>query len=323
MEKPHYGRTGLLASRLAGLPVTQPRLFVSSTSGAASASRALKWYPSLLTMPQQLLDALHREDEELEESDVSFPAAHEFSADPTLVTYLRVATMAEALLQRWRYKAIVQGPTAPAPNTSPPSRAQVAGLYASVLKWSREKVHAATTTASASTRTLAEKHNTFYIPSYKLLVMKNEAKVTEYVGLTRRAVWLLGKEPGVNDILLEHPSCSAQHAALEMRFVLMDESPLNRFLDTHMESDVAAIQANKLNSLCEGMWDILMEQQELASGDATKVWTVELQLIDLGSTNSTKLNGVVVAAAEATTVIESDVMEFGCSTRKYVVLRNA
>ncbi|KPI88743.1 hypothetical protein ABL78_2122 [Leptomonas seymouri] len=322
MEKPHYGRTGLLASRLSGLPVAQPRL-VTSSSGVVSPSRTLKWYPSLLTVPQQLLDALRREDDG--EEDGLESAGHKFSADPTLVTYLRVATIAESLIQRWHRGRSTQS-GAPSLKVSS-SRAQVAGLYASILKWARGKVNASTHASSSAPL----KQGTFFVPAYKLLVMKDEKRVVEYANITRRSVWLLGKEPVVNDVPLEHPSCSGQHAALEMRFVLVDEAPLSQFIEAqtkgastpHAALPCYTPDSNELRALCEGMWQVLADQQEAAGEDATGVWTVELQLVDLGSTNFTKLNGAVVPAMEPTTVIESDVLEFGCSTRKYVVLRSA
>lgn len=349
MEKPHYGRTGLLASRLSGLPVTQPRLISSTASTAvatgsnssssginymtnAATSRALKWYPSLLTVPQQLLDALRREDDgvgEDESGGAAAPTAHAFCADPTLLTYLRVATIAEMLVQRYRRSAAAAA-AARGPTTPSPPRTEVASLYAKVMQWSREKVQ--NTAGTTTTPSSLKGGTTFFIPAYKLLVMKEEKRVTEYASVTWRSVWLLGKEPAVNDIALDHPSCSAQHAALEMRFVLVDDGPLTEYVDAHVNEEKAAHKVPPLSfardtaalrALCEGMWSVLENQLAAADGDATAVWTVELQLTDLGSTNHTKLNGAVVAANEPTTVIETDVLEFGCSTRKYVVLRNA
>lgn len=323
MISPNYGRTGLLASRLSGLPVTQPRL-TSAAPNAPAASRALKWYPSLLTIPQQLLDALRREEEE-EDDDVS-TSTHRFGADASLVTYLRVATMAECLVQHWR-----QSMRTALGQSSGPSRAQIAALYAAVMEWSGAwvRAHPESTTASA-------KPATFFVPSYKLLVMKEDKRVAEYAHLTRRAVWLLGKEPVVNDVPLEHPSCSAQHAALEMRFVLVDDARLLDCLAAHTADATAASSspsssaapsytrdADQLRALCEDMWKVLCEMQAAADGDVAAVWTAELQVTDLGFTNRIKLNGEPLPPMEATTVIETDVLEFGYSTRKYVLLRNA
>ena len=334
MEKPNYGRTGLLASRLSGLPVTQPRLLSSTLASQSTTSRSLKWYPSLLTIPQQLLDALRHEEEEDEDANshvgTSASTTHVFSADPTLATYLRVATIAECLVQRWRrsHSAAAHADSAGSSSSGGgmPSRAQVAWLYANVLEWSREKVKAETAASSSSAR-----RGAVFVPAYKLLVMKDDKRVMEYANITWRSVCLLGREPVVNDVLLEHPSCSAQQAALEMRFVLVDEASLNDYLDKHAESRPTSqtavpsytVNADKLRALCEEMWAVLVDQQESAGGDPSAVWTAELQLTDLGSTNRTKLNGEVLPAMEATTVIDSDVLEFGCSTRKYVVLRNA
>ncbi|KAK7197641.1 hypothetical protein NESM_000715500 [Novymonas esmeraldas] len=331
MEGPHYGRTGLLASRLGGLPVTRARLPVSSD---ASAAYPVRWYPSLLTVPQQLLDALRREDD-----GVSDHGALHVATDATLLNYLCVATVAESLVQWWRRWAAARRTT---PSGGGPSRAQCAGLYSEVLRWCRER----DATGGPVLRTSAVAGGapsppsfTFYVPTYKLLVMKDGRKVGEHARLTWRSLWLLGKEAVVNDVPLEHPSCSGQHAALEMRFVAVDEAALGDCVTGLVQSMARAApvlpspsldagaplfaqSTEALHAVCAAVWAMLNEALSSAGGDASAVWTVELQLIDLASTNRTKLNGEAVAPMEATTVIDSDVLEFGCSTRKYVVMRD-
>ncbi|CAJ1029429.1 FHA domain containing protein, putative [Leishmania lindenbergi] len=337
MEAPNYGRTGLLTSLLGGLPVTRPRLLVP---GNPAATRPVKWYPSLLTIPQQLLDALRREDSGEGVDDGVSGTTTSLSSDPTLITYLRVATIAESLVQWWRCwaaKASPQSTTAvPAPKS--PSREQLSALYTAILQWCRDDVASGKTVPASAPALGSSSQSTFFIPTYKLLVMKDDRKVMEYANLTWRSVWLLGKEPEVNDVLLEHPSCSSQHASMEMRFVLADEAAFNAYVEERvnaMQSDAPQLPSPRadvplfaqskqaLQSLCSSMWAMLEETLTSAGGDASVVWTAELQLIDLESTNHTKLNGEVVSAMEATTVIESDVLEFGCSSRKYVVMRTS
>lgn len=321
MEKPQYGRTGLLSSRLGGLPVSQPRLLVP---GSPHASRPLKWYPSLLTIPQQLLDALRREDDDADGTR----GANVFSSDPTLVTYLRMATIAECLALWWRRWAAARA------GAAVPTRVQLSTLYREVLRWCREEGAGAGSSASPSSHTAT---TSFFIPSYKLLVMKEDKKVGEYAALTWRSVWLLGKDSDVNDVALEHPSCSSQHAALEMRFAVADEAALHAYVTAEVDAIAATAPVlaapsaappfgptpATLRGVVAGLWRLLEEAQAAAGGDAAATWTVELQLIDLASTNRTKLDGEVVAAAEAVTVIDSDVLEFGCSTRKYVIMRSS
>ncbi|KAG5490528.1 hypothetical protein JKF63_00648 [Porcisia hertigi] len=335
MEAPNYGRTGLLTSHLDGLPVTRSRLLVP---GSHATPRPVKWYPSLLTIPQQLLDALRSDDGVCLNDDVPATTTS-FSCDPTLLTYLRVATIAECLVQWWRRwveAAPEKGATAtPAPRG--PSRSQLSDLYTEILRWRRDELASGVTAPPAPPAHDSSSSNTFFVPSYKLLVMKDDRKVTEYTHITWRSVWLLGKEPGVNDVLLEHPSCSGQHASMEMRFVLADEAAIYSYVAESLKamSSVAPVQPSPgtnvplfaqskriLRSLCTGIWAMLEKALVSAGGDASAVWTIELQLMDLGSTNHTRLNGEVVPAMEATTLIESDVLEFGCSTRKYVVMRN-
>ncbi|KAG5473690.1 hypothetical protein LSCM1_04317 [Leishmania martiniquensis] len=338
MEKPNYGRTGLLSSRLGGLPVTRPRLLLP---GSPAVSRPVKWYPSLLTIPQQLLDALRREGDGEDAADGISGATTVFSADPTLITYLRVATIAESLVQWWRRWAASEAPqqTTAAPGPTSPSRERLAALYTAVLQCCRDGLaNGEMASPSSPERDPASPPNVIFIPTYKLLVMKDDRKVAELANITWRSLWLFGKEPGVNDVLLEHPSCSSQHASLEMRFVLVDEAALNAYIAETVKAttpdapvlaplgaDVPVFAQSKraLESLCRGMWAVLEEAQTAAGGDASAVWTAELQLTDLGSTNHTRLNGEVMPSMEATTVIDGDVLEFGLSTRKYVVMRSA
>ncbi|KAG5473972.1 hypothetical protein CUR178_04082 [Leishmania enriettii] len=330
MEAPNYGRTGLLTSRLGGLPVTRPRLL---SLGSPTVPRPVKWYPSLLTIPQQLLDALRREDDGDGVDDGIPGTTTSFGSDPSLVAYLRVATIAESLVQWWLRWAASAPPqqAAAAPTPTGPSRKQLAALYTAVLECCRDDFASGKTVPPSAPVV-------FFIPTYKLLVMKDNRKLTEYANITWRSLWLLGKEPDVNDVLLEHPSCSSQHAALEMRFVLADEAALSSYIAEKVKAmtldapplplpganvPVFAQSKRALHSFCSGMWAVLEDALTAAGGDASAVWTAELQLIDLGSTNHTKLNGEVVPAMEATTVIDSDVLEFGFSTRKYVVMRSA
>ncbi|KAG5473408.1 hypothetical protein LSCM4_03471 [Leishmania orientalis] len=336
MEAPNYGRTGLLTSRLGGLPVTRPRLL---SLGSLTVPRPVKWYPSLLTIPQQLLDALRREDDGDGVDDGIPGTTASLSSDPSLITYLRVATIAESLVQWWRRWAAGAPPqqAAAAPTPTCPSRKQLATLYTAVLECCRDGFASGKTVPPSAPVHGSSSSVVFFIPDYKLLVMKDNRKLTEYANITWRSLWLLGKEPGVNDVLLEHPSCSSQHAALEMRFVLADEAALSAYIAEKVKAmtldapalplpganvPVFAQSKRALHSFCSGMWAVLEEALTAAGGDASAVWTTELQLIDLGSTNHTKLNGEVVPAMEATTVIDSDVLEFGISTRKYVVMRN-
>lgn len=337
MEAPNYGRTGLLTSRRGGLPVTRPRLLLP---GSSAASRPVKWYPSLLTIPQQLLDALRREDD-AEGADGNVPGTTtSYSSDPTLITYLRVATIAECLVQWWRRWAAAAASKRTTEALAPtgPSHEQLSALYTGILQWHRDELVSGKTVPSSALAHGSSSSSTFFIPAYKLLAMKHDRKVAEYANITWRSVWLLGKDPDVNDVPLEHPSCSGQHASMEMRFVLADEAALDAYVTEKVKTmspdapmlpssgaDVPPFAQSKqaLRSFCTGMWAMLEEALTSAGGDASVVWTAELQLIDLGSTNHTKLNGEVVPAMEATTVIDSDVLEFGCSTRKYVVMRSA
>lgn len=167
------------------------------------------------------------------------------------------------------------------------------------------------------------------VPSYKMMVMKDGARVAELDGITTRSLTLFGKDRRLNDVALDHPSCSSQHVALAMQMTLLWDADLARRIAALMEAaqvpaaEMSAFmeRVDAFNCLCAELWQFLLDILIAEKGDVAAVWSVELQLIDLGSTNGTKLNGAVVPPMEKTTLIESDVVEVGCSQRKYVIMR--
>lgn len=325
MEQPFYGRTGLLETERDGLPIVRPRLLSTHTLSAKAPDAALaprpslKWYPSLLTVPQQLLHHLVDSNQ---------------TVDGSLAEYLRVALIVEVLRKRWKL-----------------DRRGSSALLRGVFDWHAHRVERCpSSSASPSPPTLD-----FYLPAYKLLILKEQQNVGSFAGAARRSVTLLGKDHHVNDLFLDHPSCSAQHAALQVQFVNAMEADLDQAVEDSLQSSPAsyptllqltqtpslvvtspATITPELCALCEVLWQLQLDleamQEEEGEGGETgpggtcgggflSLWSMELQLVDLGSTNGTKVNGVAVAPEVPVTLIDGDVLTFGASTRSYVLMR--
>lgn len=96
----------------------------------------------------------------------------------------------------------------------------------------------------------------------------------------RQSKYSIGRDRKTNDIPVDHPSCSKQHAVLQYR----------------RKAD-----------------DVLGE-------DGSINFKVKLYIIDLGSTNGTYLNGDKIEALKYYQLLEGDRVKFGFSTRDYIVL---
>jgi len=118
---------------------------------------------------------------------------------------------------------------------------------------------------------------------WRLYVVKN-GDVSETLHLHRQSAYLFGRDTRVADVVLQHESCSKQHAVLQYRAV----------------SAPAAAGANG------------------APGAARRV--VKPYIMDLGSTHKTFLNGVALEDARYYELRERDVLRFAGSTRDYILL---
>ncbi|KAL7555692.1 hypothetical protein ACA910_005136 [Epithemia clementina (nom. ined.)] len=103
----------------------------------------------------------------------------------------------------------------------------------------------------------------------------------ETLHISRQSAYLIGRNADICDIPILHPSCSSQHAVLQYRAL-----PLN---NTH-----GGRGGNRLQCLP--------------------------YIMDLESTNGTFLNGVRIDAARYYSLEKGDVLQFGASTREYVLL---
>lgn len=119
---------------------------------------------------------------------------------------------------------------------------------------------------------------------WRLYVFKDE-KIIETFHLHRQATFLMGRDKRAVDIILEHPSCSSQHAVIQFRKVKL-----------HANED-----------------DDEDEERE----------EIKPYLMDLSSTHKTNLNGKQIEDCRYYELREKDCIKFGGSSREYVLLHAA
>ncbi|KEG09941.1 Smad nuclear-interacting protein 1 [Trypanosoma grayi] len=251
------------------------------TTTRFASSKYGKWFPSLLTVPQRILKSITEGD----------------GIDRSILEFLSVACVYEELRSH-RSDSTDHG-----------------ALLRDVLKWHRGSLCAGYSGCAATDADAGVFQP--YVPAYNVRVLKDSQPVASYTAVSRRAVTLLGKDRAVNDIPLDHPSCSAQHAAFEVRFVYANAEELHQRVTALLQDGcVDWGLSESVSKVCARVREMLVEL-----GDGEDAWLMELQVVDLGSTNGTRLNGELLRPFVPATVIESDVLTFGFSTRSYVVVR--
>ncbi|RNF09557.1 Smad nuclear-interacting protein 1 [Trypanosoma conorhini] len=254
---------------------------LAATGSRFSGGRPAKWFPSLLTVPQRVLHSITAGD----------------GVDQSILHLLRVACVYEELRRRHT------------------DGTRHGALLRDVLRW-----HQISLGQGADCRSAGAADDMFqpYVPAYNICVLKAGQPVATHAAVSRRAVTLVGKDRDVNDIPTDHPSCSAQHAALEVRFVYAHAEALDRQTTACMGERTMMDwgSAQDIGRLCDCVREAMAEL-----GDGADAWLMELQVLDLGSTNGTRLNGERLQPFIPTTLIEGDVLTFGLSTRSYVVVR--
>lgn len=115
---------------------------------------------------------------------------------------------------------------------------------------------------------------------WRLYIFK-EKDLLDTITLNERTCWLFGREAFVADILVEHPSCSGQHAVLQFRYI-------------------------------EG---------SRGEDGVRKKGKVRPYLIDLESANGTSVNGEKCLTSRFVELRDGDVVRFGNSTREYVLMK--
>ena len=106
--------------------------------------------------------------------------------------------------------------------------------------------------------------------------------MVDTVQLHTRSCWLLGRAYQVADILLEHPSSSQQHAAIQFRYIVKTTE------------DEYGVRQSK--------------------------GKVKPYIIDLESSNGTELNGERLEAGRYVELKDKDILKFAGSEREYVLM---
>lgn len=97
---------------------------------------------------------------------------------------------------------------------------------------------------------------------------------------------MLGRAAEIADVLLAHPSCSSQHAAIQFRYIVKKEQLEDEF----------GLRTEKVRG------------------------KVKPYVIDLESSNGTILNGERIEAGRYFELRDKDLLQFGGSEREYVVM---
>ncbi|EAN89628.1 hypothetical protein C3747_96g91 [Trypanosoma cruzi] len=247
-----------------------------------ASARPGKWFPSLLTVPQRVLHGILEGD----------------GVDCSIFRFLGVACVYEELRKRHA------------------DGTRHGALLRDVLNWHQASFDEVRECRCAAAD-VADGVFRPYLPAYNICVLKEGQLLVSHAAVSRRAVTLVGRDREVNDILTDHTSCSAQHAALEVRFVYAHAEALDQQITACMEGrEIDWGSAQDVSELCVHVREAMEKL-----GDGEDAWLMELQVLDLGSTNGTRLNNERLRPFVPTTLIEGDILTFGFSTRSYVVVR--
>ena len=120
---------------------------------------------------------------------------------------------------------------------------------------------------------------------WRLFIFKgNQPDPIETIELYKRSCWLFGRDRAVVDVPAEHPSCSKQHAVIQFRYTEKWKAGGEEF------------------------------------GEKRKVGAVRPYVIDLESSNGTRVNGEEVPKAKFMELKTGDVIKLGESLREYVMI---
>ena len=117
---------------------------------------------------------------------------------------------------------------------------------------------------------------------FRFFVFKGaDSAPVDTLHIHRLSAYLVGRDRDVVDILIDHASASKQHAVIQFRLVPLPQEPGDMGPPRHQ---------------------------------------IKPYVMDLESTNGTRLNGVRLEPARYVELRESDVLRFGDSTREYVLM---
>ena len=114
--------------------------------------------------------------------------------------------------------------------------------------------------------------------AWRMYVFKG-SEIVDTIELSQRSCWLLGREAAVVDLLIEHPSCSKQHAVVQFRYM----EKQNEFGDKTGEVrpyliDLETVNGTSMNAeaVPAGRYMELRDQDVLKFGHSTREYVLQL-----------------------------------------------
>ena len=149
--------------------------------------------------------------------------------------------------------------------------------------------------------------------------MKRGKVVDQPQQLHTQSAWLVGRDARVADILTAHESCSGQHAVIQFRYVVVPGAESRSGGPVRTVKYVAAITMHRREAhsvACIRVWVDWRAHACIALLTAHS----RPYIMDLASTHGTLLNQQRLPANRFVELRPRDILQFGASTRDWVLL---
>ncbi|KAI9759830.1 MAG: hypothetical protein M4579_002037 [Chaenotheca gracillima] len=136
-----------------------------------------------------------------------------------------------------------------------------------------------------------------------------DAQLVDTIQLGERSCWLMGREGAVVDFMIEHPSCSKQHAVIQFRYAV--------------KTDQWGEKKGSVRYVMQFLVLLLIMRRSSRNGalaDQRIPLTTRPYIIDLESANGTIVNGDKIPQSRYVELRDGDMVQFGHSTREYVLM---
>ncbi|KAJ5074705.1 smad nuclear-interacting protein [Anaeramoeba ignava] len=149
---------------------------------------------------------------------------------------------------------------------------------------------------------------------WKLMVFKNN-EIINTIDLNQKTYYVFGNDREIVDIVLENPSISKQHAVIQFRKILIEDSIEKN--DSNLNSN-----SNSNSNLNYGIggetYSNLIQLSKLET--ISSKFVIKPYLMDLESRNGTFLNNQKIKSARFFELLNKDFIKFGSSTREYCLI---